>query len=59
MNKDQVKGRATEAAGKIKETVGKVTGNKQTEATGAVKKDAGKTQAAFGDVKADIKKATK
>ncbi|MGO4306955.1 CsbD family protein [Cupriavidus sp. RAF12] len=56
MNKDQVKGRVTEAAGKVKETFGKMTGNKQTQAAGTLQKDTGKTQAAYGDVKADIKK---
>ncbi|KWR91334.1 CsbD family protein [Cupriavidus sp. IDO] len=57
MNKDQVKGRVTEAAGKVKEAFGKMTGNKQTQVAGTLKKDLGKTQAAYGDVKADIKKA--
>jgi uncharacterized protein YjbJ (UPF0337 family) len=53
MNKDQVKGRVTEAAGKVKEAFG----NRQTQVAGTLKKDIGKTQAAYGDVKADIKKA--
>lgn len=57
MNKDQVKGRVTEASGKIKEAFGKMIGNKQTQVAGTLKKDLGKTQAAYGDVKADIKKA--
>ncbi|WER50461.1 CsbD family protein [Cupriavidus sp. WKF15] len=57
MNKDQVKGRVTEASGKIKEAFGKMTGNKQTQVAGTLKKDLGKTQAAYGDVKEDIKKA--
>ncbi|WP_354673952.1 CsbD family protein [Cupriavidus alkaliphilus] len=54
MNKDQVKGRVTEAAGKIKEAFGKMTGNRQTQVAGIVKKDIGKMQAVYGDVKADI-----
>ncbi|MCY1212804.1 CsbD-like protein [compost metagenome] len=57
MNKDQMRGRVTEAAGKVKEAFGKMTGNKQTQVAGTLKKDIGKTQAAYGDVKADIKKA--
>uniref|UniRef100_UPI003F490B8E CsbD family protein n=1 Tax=Cupriavidus taiwanensis TaxID=164546 RepID=UPI003F490B8E len=56
MNKDQVKGRVTEAAGKIKEAFGKMTGNRRTQVAGTLKKDIGKTQAAYGNVKADIKK---
>ncbi|MGO4304406.1 CsbD family protein [Cupriavidus sp. RAF12] len=31
MNKDQVQGRVTEAAGKVKEAFGKMTGNKETQ----------------------------
>ena len=45
-------------AGKIKEVAGKVLGNKEMEAKGIVKKTVGKAQAKFGDVKADVKKAT-
>lgn len=56
MNKDQVKGRVTQAAGKVKEVFGKATGNKQTQAAGTVQKNIGKTRAGYGDVKADIKK---
>lgn len=57
MNRDQVKGRVTAAAGKVKEAFGKMTGNRQRQVAGILKKDIGKTQAAYGDVKADIKKA--
>ncbi len=56
MNKDQVKGRATEAKGNIKEAAGKATGSKKTEAKGKVDKVAGKTQAAYGDAKEKVKK---
>jgi uncharacterized protein YjbJ (UPF0337 family) len=56
MNKDQVKGRANEAAGKIKETAGKITGNKGTEANGRAEKNMGKVQAGYGDLKEDVKK---
>jgi len=58
MNKDQVEGRKKEVVGKIKEVAGKVLGNKEMEAKGKVKKTLGKAQAKFGDVKADVKKAT-
>ena len=55
INKDQVKGRVTEAKGKIKEVAGKLVGNPTLEAKGKVQKIAGKAQAKFGDVKSDVK----
>jgi uncharacterized protein YjbJ (UPF0337 family) len=57
MNKDQVKGRAKEAEGKIKEVTGKLVGNESLEAKGKVQKILGKAQAKFGDVKQDMKDA--
>lgn len=59
MNKDQVEGRRKEVAGKIKQVAGKIIGDKEMEAKGKVKKDLGKAQAGFGDVKSDIKKAVR
>lgn len=55
MNKDQIKGRATEAKGKVKEVAGKLVGNERLEAEGKVDKIAGKVQARFGDIKKDVK----
>jgi uncharacterized protein YjbJ (UPF0337 family) len=55
MNKSQLKGRLNEVSGKAKELVGKVTGNKRTEAKGIVQKNAGKAQAGLGDAKEDLK----
>jgi uncharacterized protein YjbJ (UPF0337 family) len=55
MNKDQVKGRQKEVAGKIKQVAGEIIGDKEMEAKGKVKKDLGRVQAGFGDVKSDIK----
>jgi uncharacterized protein YjbJ (UPF0337 family) len=57
INKDQVKGRVTEAKGKIKEVAGKLVGNPTLEAKGKVQKIAGKAQAKFGDVRKDVKDA--
>jgi uncharacterized protein YjbJ (UPF0337 family) len=57
MNKDQIDGRKKEIAGKIKEVTGNIIGDKQMEAKGNLKKQVGKAQAAFGDVKSDVKKA--
>lgn len=59
MNKNQVDGRADEAKGKAKEVTGKVTGDKDMEYEGKAEKTGGKTEAAYGDIKSDIKKATK
>jgi uncharacterized protein YjbJ (UPF0337 family) len=55
INKDQVKGRVTEAKGAIKETAGKIVGNDRLEAEGKVDKAVGKAQAALGDIRKDIK----
>lgn len=51
MNKDQVKGRTKDVAGKIQEKVGKLTGNKSQEASGLSKQVAGKVQKSYGDAK--------
>lgn len=55
INKDQVKGRVKEAEGTIKEAAGKAVGNDRLQAKGKVQKILGKAQAAFGDVKQDLK----
>jgi uncharacterized protein YjbJ (UPF0337 family) len=57
INKDQVKGRVTEAKGKIKEAAGKLVGNPTLEAKGKIQKIAGKAQAKIGDVRKDVKDA--
>lgn len=57
MNKDQVKGRVTEAKGKIKEVAGKLVGNEKLEAKGKAQRIVGKARAKFGDVKKDVKDA--
>jgi uncharacterized protein YjbJ (UPF0337 family) len=59
INKDQIKGRVEEAKGTVKEAAGKLVGNETVEAKGNIQKDLGKFQAAFGDVKKDIKDAAK
>jgi uncharacterized protein YjbJ (UPF0337 family) len=56
INKDQVKGRAEEAQGKVKEVVGHAVGNKDLEARGKMQKDIGAARGKLGDVKEDIKK---
>jgi uncharacterized protein YjbJ (UPF0337 family) len=57
INKDQVKGRAEEASGKVKEVVGKVVGDKHLEVKGNIEKNAGAVRATVGDAKSDIDKA--
>lgn len=57
VNKDQVKGVAKQVKGSVKETAGRVTGNRQTEAEGVAEKTAGKVQKGFGDVKEKVKRA--
>jgi uncharacterized protein YjbJ (UPF0337 family) len=54
INKDQVKGRAKEAAGKVQQAVGKVTGNLATEVKGLGKQAIGVAQAKYGDAKQTI-----
>ena len=56
INKEQIKGRANEAIGKVKETVGEVVGNKKLEIKGAIQKNIGVVQSKVGDVKAVITK---
>lgn len=59
MNKDQVKGRTSRVTGKIKESVGKATGDKDLEVKGTAEKVAGKVRATYGDIKDDVKKSTR
>nr|WP_294516340.1 CsbD family protein [uncultured Rhodopila sp.] len=51
MDKDRVEGAGHEAKGTLKETVGKVTGDKETQAEGATEKAGGKLQNAVGGAK--------
>lgn len=59
MNKDQTKGRIEVAKGKIKEVAGSLVGNGDLERKGRIQKSGGKVQAAFGDLKEDLKDASK
>ena len=49
--------RISEAKGKVKEVAGRIVGNEKLELKGKIENTAGKVQAAFGDAKADLKKA--
>ena len=57
MDKDRIKGAAKEVSGSIKEAAGKITGDRETEAKGAVEKNVGTAQNAFGKVKDAIRNA--
>ncbi len=56
MNKDQVKGRVDEAAGKTKKVVGKVIHNESLKQRGRLEEVAGKARATYGDAKEQWKK---
>ena len=51
MNRDQVKGRAKEVAGKIEKNAGRAAGSVKTEAKGLVREAAGKVQKNVGDAR--------
>lgn len=55
VNRDQVSGVIKQAKGAIKQSTGKVTGNKQTQAEGLADRVAGKVQKGYGDLKEKIK----
>lgn len=51
MDKDRIEGAGHEAKGKLKEGVGKLTGDKKTEAEGTAEKIGGKVQNAVGGIR--------
>jgi uncharacterized protein YjbJ (UPF0337 family) len=57
MNKQQVKGMANEATGKVKKEVGKATDDHTLQAKGAARELKGKAQQGVGNVKEDLKDA--
>jgi uncharacterized protein YjbJ (UPF0337 family) len=59
MNKDQTKGRIEEVKGKVKEVAGNLVGNDTLELKGKIQNSGGKAQAAYGDLKEDIKDVSK
>jgi uncharacterized protein YjbJ (UPF0337 family) len=56
MNKDQVKGRMDEAAGKAKKLVGKIAQDESMKQKGRLEEVAGKVRATYGDAKEEWKK---
>jgi uncharacterized protein YjbJ (UPF0337 family) len=59
MDKDRVAGSARKAKGSVKEAIGKVIGDSETQAEGAAEQTAGRTQNAAGGVKDTLREATK
>ena len=57
MNKDQLKGGAKSAAGKVQEGAGRLTGSGEQQAKGLGKQAAGKIQKGVGNVKEAVKDA--
>ena len=57
MDKDRVEGTGHQVKGTVKEAIGKVTGDKKTQASGAAEKAAGKVQNAVGGAKDTAKDA--
>jgi uncharacterized protein YjbJ (UPF0337 family) len=58
MDREHVKGVADKAKGAIKDTAGKVTGDKELETEGKTDKAKGDLHKAAGDVKDAFRKAT-
>lgn len=56
MDKEHIKGTADKAKGAVKETVGKVTGDKQMQAEGQFDKAKGEARKAVGDLKDAVRK---
>ena len=59
MNKDQVKGKAKDVAGKVQEKAGEAMGSEEQQAKGLAKQVEGKTQKSVGDAKELLKDASK
>ena len=59
MDREHVKGAADKAKGAVKETAGKVLGDKELETEGKVDKAKGDLHNAAGDVKDAVKKVVK
>lgn len=53
MNKDQIKGRVDEVAGKVQKNLGDAVDSKEQEAKGMAREQKGKVQKTWGDAKAD------
>lgn len=59
MNRDQVKGRGKEAAGKLQQAAGKAMGSPKHRAKGLAREAAGKVQKEVGDARQQLKRLEK
>ena len=59
MDKEHIKGAANKAKGGVKETLGKMTGDKQMQAEGKFDKAKGAAHSAVGDVKDAVRQTQK
>lgn len=59
MNKKQVEGLMDKVTGKVKEVAGRTIGNDKMEREGKFEHAKGTVKKNYGDVKSDVKKATK
>ena len=59
MDREHVRGAADKAKGSIKETAGKITGDKELQSEGKLDKARGDVHNAVGDVKDAARKLTK
>lgn len=59
MDKDRIKGALRQAAGSIKESLGRASGDTRTEAEGKGQKAAGKAQTGWGNVKDRLRSTLK
>lgn len=57
MNKDQIKGAAKDAAGKVQEKTGELIGSRDQQLKGQAKQIEGKVQKGYGDAKEAAKDA--
>lgn len=57
MNKDQIKGRAERAKGKVKETAADLRGDARMESQAKTEQAKGKARADVGDAKEKVKRA--
>jgi uncharacterized protein YjbJ (UPF0337 family) len=55
MDKDRIQGAGKQVKGAVKQAIGKVTGNKQTEVEGAAEKTVGKVQGGIGKAKDTVR----
>ncbi len=55
MNKDRIEGAAREAKGRVKQGVGKATGDEKLKAEGQIDETTGKVQNAVGGLKDSLK----